>query len=55
MAWLLNNRTNFSGEGWRDLVGKQDLRVSVVDGANHYTMLRTPESVNWIGQLIASS
>ena len=54
MTWLLNNRTNFSGEGWRDLVGKQNLWVSVVDDANHYTMLRTPESVKWIGQLIAN-
>lgn len=40
MTWLLNNRTNFSGDGWKDLVGNGHLRVSVVDEANHYTMLR---------------
>ncbi|KAL9079181.1 MAG: hypothetical protein Q9157_001932 [Trypethelium eluteriae] len=30
MHWLLNNRTDFSGGGWRDLVGPQNLRVSVI-------------------------
>lgn len=55
MQWLLNNRTNFSGGGWRDLVGEKNLRISVVDEANHYTMLRTTESARKVSQLIASS
>lgn len=54
MQWLLNNRTNFSGGGWRDLVGEKNLRVSVVDEANHFTMLKTPESAKKASQLIAS-
>ena len=54
MQWLLNNRTDFSGGGWRDLVGQKNLRVSVVDEANHYTMLRTTESAKKVSQLIAS-
>lgn len=54
MQWLLNNRTDFSGGGWRDLVGEKNLRVSVVDEANHYTMLRTTESARKVSQLIAS-
>lgn len=54
MTWLLNNRTSFSGEGWKDLVGEKNLRVSVVDDANHYTMLRTAGSAKRISQLIAS-
>lgn len=54
MQWLLNNRTDFSGGGWRDLVGEKSLRVSVVDEANHYTMLRTTESARKVSQLIAS-
>lgn len=53
MQWLLNNRTDFSGGGWRDLVGEKNLRVSVVDEANHYTMLRTTESARKVSQLIA--
>ena len=54
MTWLLNNRTNFKGEGWKGLVGEENLRVSVVDQVNHYTMLRRAESVATIGQLMAS-
>ena len=54
MQWLLNNRTDFSGCGWRDLVGEKNLRVSVVDGANHYTMLRTAKSAGEVSRLIAS-
>ena len=54
MQWLLNNRTNFSGGGWRDLVGEKSLRVSVVDEANHYTMLRGTESAMKVSELIAS-
>lgn len=54
MQWLLNNRTNFSGGGWRDLVGEKNLRISVVNKANHYIMLRTTETARKISQLIAS-
>ena len=54
MQWLLHNRTDFTGAGWRDLVGEKNLRVSVVDEANHYTMLRNTESAKKVVQLIAS-
>ena len=54
MQWLLNNRTDFSGSDWRDLVGEKNLRVSVVDEANHYTLLRKTESAKKVSQLIAS-
>ena len=54
MTWLLHNRTSFGGEGWRDLVEKKNLRVSVVDDANHYSRLRAPESAIVISQLIAN-
>lgn len=53
MQWQLNNRTDFSGGGWRDLVGDKNLRTSLVDDANHYTMLRTTESALKVSQLIA--
>lgn len=39
MRWLLNNRVDFGGGGWRELVGPRDLHVSVIDDCNHYTML----------------
>jgi len=39
MRWILNNRSDFSGGGWRTLVGSDSLLVHVVDEANHYSML----------------
>lgn len=54
MQWLLNNRTDFSGGGWRDLVGEKNLRVSVAHEANHYTMLRGIESAMKVSELVAS-
>lgn len=51
MRWLLNNRTDFSGGGWRDLVGERAMRVSMVDGVNHYSLMAdraSTERVSWI-------
>ncbi|TKA49840.1 hypothetical protein B0A55_12779, partial [Friedmanniomyces simplex] len=45
MLWLLNNRTDFTGGGWRLLVGRENLKVDVVDDANHYTVMSSPHAV----------
>jgi naphtho-gamma-pyrone polyketide synthase len=39
MLWLLNNRTNFSGSGWAELVGEGNLRIYVLDDVNHFSMM----------------
>ncbi len=39
MIWLLNNRTDFSGAGWGSLVGKENLKVHVLDDVNHFSMV----------------
>ena len=39
MFWLLNNRTDFSGAGWNDLVGSRNLKVQVLDDVNHFSMV----------------
>ncbi|KAI9707015.1 MAG: Type I Iterative PKS [Bogoriella megaspora] len=52
MHWLLNNRTDFSGGGWRQLLGATHLQSSVVDNANHYTMLAKAESAAAVRRLI---
>lgn len=39
ILWLLNNRTDFSGAGWADLVGKENLKVEVLDNVNHFSMV----------------
>ena len=39
MLWLLNNRTDFSGRGWDELVGAQNLKIRVLDDVNHFSMV----------------
>jgi naphtho-gamma-pyrone polyketide synthase len=39
MLWLLNNRTDFGGGGWGDLLGKANLQVAVLDEVNHFSMV----------------
>lgn len=39
MKWLLNNRTDFSSNGWEDLVGKGRCRVRTMSDANHFTLM----------------
>jgi len=53
MRWLLNERTEFHGGGWRRLVGAENLQVSVVDHANHYTMLAEEAPAGKVSALLA--
>lgn len=39
MIWLINNRTDFSGDGWASLVGRKNLHISVLNGVNHFSMM----------------
>ncbi|KAF2688360.1 conidial yellow pigment biosynthesis polyketide synthase [Lentithecium fluviatile CBS 122367] len=55
MIWLLNNRTDFSGGGWRTLIKEGNLRVSVVDNANHYSMLTVPGNARIVSELVAGA
>lgn len=39
MTWLLNNRTDFRGNGWASLVGRQNFHVEILDEVNHFSMM----------------
>jgi iterative type I PKS product template protein len=39
MKWLLENRTDFSDNGWAQLLPKENFTFAVMDG-NHFTMMR---------------
>jgi naphtho-gamma-pyrone polyketide synthase len=39
MKWLLNNRTDFSSNGWGKLLGEDKVVVETMHGANHFTMM----------------
>jgi naphtho-gamma-pyrone polyketide synthase len=39
MKWLLNNRTDFSSNGWEALIGTGNCVVNTMSDANHFTMM----------------
>ena len=53
MRWLLNERTELHGGGWRRLVGAENLQVNVVDDANHYTMLADEDPAGKVSAILA--
>ncbi|TLD19516.1 Calcium/calmodulin-dependent protein kinase type I [Venturia nashicola] len=43
MKWLLNNRTDFSHNGWAQLVDEDNMEFYVMDG-NHFSMMKEPHA-----------
>ncbi|KAF2429556.1 ketoacyl-synt-domain-containing protein [Tothia fuscella] len=41
MKWLLNNRTDFSHNGWGQLVDENNMEFYIMDG-NHFSMMKEP-------------
>ncbi|KAL4912427.1 ketoacyl-synt-domain-containing protein [Aspergillus aurantiobrunneus] len=52
MIWLINNRTDFSGEGWASLVGKNNLDVTVLSNVNHFTMMDPGSHMEDMGEFL---
>ena len=52
MKWLLNNRTDFTDNGWAGLLGKDAMKFASMDG-NHFTMMRD-EHVSFIIRSISN-
>jgi hypothetical protein len=52
MIWLLNNRTDFSAEGWSSLIGRDRMKVHVLDNVNHFTMMEQGPSMEVMGGCI---
>lgn len=54
MKWLLNDRTSFGPNGWDELVGREGLRIEILEGANHFTMMGGPQGLR-LSQFLARS
>jgi naphtho-gamma-pyrone polyketide synthase len=52
MLWLLNNRTDFSGRGWDELVGKGNLKIQVLSDVNHFSMVAPGPRIKELSALI---
>jgi naphtho-gamma-pyrone polyketide synthase len=49
MMWLLNNRTDFSADGWTSLLGTNKLKIHVLDNVNHFTMMEEGPAMEAMG------
>lgn len=55
MTWLLNDRTDLGPNGWDSLVGKGNIGgITVLDGANHFTMMKGEKGKELAGILARS-
>ncbi|KAG8410814.1 polyketide synthase [Metarhizium acridum] len=52
MLWLLYDRVDFSAEGWKSLVGQQNLVVGVVEDVNHFSMMNPGPKIIEMSNLI---
>jgi naphtho-gamma-pyrone polyketide synthase len=52
MMWLLNNRTDFSGSGWCELVGRDNMKITVLDNVNHFTMVEPGPEISKLSNFI---
>ena len=55
MRWLLENRTNFSPNGWDVLVGGNDISIERIVDANHFTMLKGGKNGDRVAEFLRHS
>jgi naphtho-gamma-pyrone polyketide synthase len=51
MLWLLNNRTDFSAQGWTAMIGPDKLSVRVLDEVNHFSHMDRGPKMTEMGQI----
>ncbi|PYI09332.1 ketoacyl-synt-domain-containing protein [Aspergillus sclerotiicarbonarius CBS 121057] len=49
MIWLLENRTDFSGDGWASLLGRDNLQVEILSEVNHFSMMDPGSHMDALG------
>jgi hypothetical protein len=52
MLWLLNNRTDFSADGWASLLGRDRLTVRVMNNVNHFTLVDPGPAMEELGRIV---
>ncbi|KAL4894660.1 hypothetical protein BDV59DRAFT_212018 [Aspergillus ambiguus] len=54
MIWLINNRTDFSADGWSSILGREQLDIEVLDDVNHFTLMDRGPSMDTLGGIVAN-
>lgn len=52
MIWLLNNRTDFSADGWASLIGRDRVSIEVLEEVNHFSMMDKGPQMDKMGKYI---
>jgi iterative type I PKS product template protein len=52
MLWLLNNRTDFSADGWASLLGRDRLTIRVLDDVNHFSLMDPGPVMQKLGRVV---
>ncbi|RMJ14368.1 hypothetical protein CDV36_005974 [Fusarium kuroshium] len=52
MIWLLNDRTDFSADGWASLLGRSRITVEVLKGVHHFSMMDAGPQMDKMGEHI---
>lgn len=53
MLWLLNNRTDFSAQGWGSVLGPDKLSVRVLDEVNHFSLMDQGPQMTEMGHIVS--
>lgn len=53
MLWLLNNRTDFSAQGWGSVLGPDKLSVRVLDEVNHFSLMDRGPKMTQMGHIVS--
>ncbi|KAK0718470.1 polyketide synthase [Lasiosphaeria miniovina] len=52
MLWLLNNRTDFTADGWSSLLGRDRLTIKVLDDVNHFSLMDPGPVMKTFGTMV---
>ncbi|RAL00107.1 ketoacyl-synt-domain-containing protein [Aspergillus ibericus CBS 121593] len=52
MIWLLENRTDFSGDGWASLLGRDNLQIEILSEVNHFSMMDPGKHMDAFGEFL---
>lgn len=52
MLWLLNNRTDFTANGWLSILGPAKVSVKVLDEVNHFSLMDPGPRMMNLGQIV---
>lgn len=54
ISWILRDRTDFTANGWKRLVGSEGIGIEILDLADHFTMMDDVHQLKQLGNIVNS-